>query len=204
MPCGVRRLQALVAAGVKDINRPAEKLSPLQSGGTLRLVSPGSFLETPLTSVDRGGAAGLALTGIIWSRYSTQIIPVNYSLLTVNVFVAATGLYQCYRIWKYVRFFVLSSPAPFRKADALGLVCFDLVSSQLPPRSQGRPGRECIKRPVICLDCLRWYVTTGHAASRALLLPPWPMMIHILQVSICHAADVPRGVKTTSITFSSV
>ena len=108
VPRGVRRLQALVAAGVKDINRPAEKLSPLQSGGTLRLVSPGSFLENPLTGAAvgfRGGATGLALTGIIWSRYSTQIIPVNYSLLTVNVFVAATGLYQCYRIWKYVRRF---------------------------------------------------------------------------------------------------
>ena len=39
---------------------------------------------------------------MIWTRYSTQIIPVNYSLLTVNVFVAATGLYQCARIWKYV------------------------------------------------------------------------------------------------------
>jgi len=40
----------------------------------------------------------LAATGLIWSRYSTQIIPVNYSLLSVNAFVAATGLYQLTRI----------------------------------------------------------------------------------------------------------
>ena len=33
-------------------------------------------------------------TGLIWSRFSTQIIPVNYNLLTVNVFMACTGVYQ--------------------------------------------------------------------------------------------------------------
>jgi hypothetical protein len=27
-------------------------------------------------------------TGVIWSRYSTQITPVNYNLLTVNFFMA--------------------------------------------------------------------------------------------------------------------
>jgi hypothetical protein len=42
----------------------------------------------------------LAATGIIWSRYSTQITPVNYNLLSVNIFVAATGLYQLYRIYE--------------------------------------------------------------------------------------------------------
>eukprot|EP00244_Chara_vulgaris_P006758 TRINITY_DN254_c0_g1_i1.p3 TRINITY_DN254_c0_g1~~TRINITY_DN254_c0_g1_i1.p3 ORF type:complete len:110 (-),score=7.11 TRINITY_DN254_c0_g1_i1:877-1206(-) len=36
-------------------------------------------------------------TGIIWSRYSTQIIPVNYNLLSVNVFMAMTGMYQLSR-----------------------------------------------------------------------------------------------------------
>ena len=39
----------------------------------------------------------LAVTGIIWSRYATQITPVNYNLLSVNIFVAATGLYQLAR-----------------------------------------------------------------------------------------------------------
>jgi lysozyme family protein len=65
-----------VIAGLNDLSRPAENLSLTQSGA-------------------------LAATGIIWSRYATQIIPVNYNLLSVNVFVAATGLYQLYRIRQY-------------------------------------------------------------------------------------------------------
>ncbi|KAG0273012.1 Mitochondrial pyruvate carrier 2, partial [Linnemannia gamsii] len=43
----------------------------------------------------------LAATGLIWSRYSLVIIPKNYSLFTVNIFVAATGLTQLYRIFDY-------------------------------------------------------------------------------------------------------
>ncbi|XP_003384059.1 PREDICTED: mitochondrial pyruvate carrier 2-like [Amphimedon queenslandica] len=66
----------LVIAGLADINRPAEKLSLNQS-------------------------TALAATGIIWSRYSVVIIPKNYNLLSVNMFVAWTGLYQLYRIYKY-------------------------------------------------------------------------------------------------------
>eukprot|EP00741_Cyanophora_paradoxa_P005963 tig00000955_g5781.t1 len=63
---------ALVIAGLADLNRPVEKVSTPQQ-------------------------VALASTGIIWARYSTQIIPVNYNLLTVNLFVGATGLYQLYR-----------------------------------------------------------------------------------------------------------
>jgi len=59
----------LVIAGIADINRPAENISLPQS-------------------------AALSATGIIWARYATQINPVNYNLMTVNFFVAATGLYQ--------------------------------------------------------------------------------------------------------------
>ncbi|KAL3145703.1 Mitochondrial pyruvate carrier 4 [Trebouxia sp. C0010 RCD-2024] len=36
-------------------------------------------------------------TGVIWSRFATQITPVNYNLLTVNVFMAFTGMYQLSR-----------------------------------------------------------------------------------------------------------
>lgn len=64
-------------AGLADISRPAERLSLTQS-------------------------TALAATGLIWSRYSLVIIPKNYNLFGVNVFVAATGLYQLYRIYKYV------------------------------------------------------------------------------------------------------
>eukprot|EP00983_Pelagomonas_calceolata_P131423 1161774-Pelagomonas_calceolata.AAC.9 len=41
--------------------------------------------------------AAITATGLIWSRYSTQITPVNYNLLAVNVFMAITGSYQLFR-----------------------------------------------------------------------------------------------------------
>ncbi|CAG5053494.1 unnamed protein product [Parnassius apollo] len=66
----------LVLAGLGDLNRPADKLSIPQS-------------------------VSLAATGLIWSRYSLVIIPKNYSLFAVNVFVAATSLYQIGRAYKY-------------------------------------------------------------------------------------------------------
>ncbi|XP_076466725.1 mitochondrial pyruvate carrier 2-like [Babylonia areolata] len=66
----------LVIAGLKDISRPAEKLSVYQS-------------------------TALACTGFIWSRYSLVIIPKNYSLFAVNFFVGLTGCYQLARIYAY-------------------------------------------------------------------------------------------------------
>ncbi|KAF8134628.1 mitochondrial pyruvate carrier [Boletus edulis] len=66
----------LVAAGLKDLNRPAEKLSVSQN-------------------------IALAATGMIWVRYSLVITPVNYSLAAVNFFVGATGLSQLARIAHY-------------------------------------------------------------------------------------------------------
>lgn len=68
-------LQGLVIAGIGDLTRPADKLSVSQSGA-------------------------LAATGLIWSRYSLVIIPKNWSLFSVNVFVAATSLYQLSRAIK--------------------------------------------------------------------------------------------------------
>jgi len=66
----------LVAAGLKDLARPAEKLSINQN-------------------------VALAATGFIWVRYSLVIYPVNYSLAAVNFFVGASGVTQLYRIWDY-------------------------------------------------------------------------------------------------------
>ncbi|KAF9241647.1 mitochondrial pyruvate carrier [Melanogaster broomeanus] len=63
----------LVGAGVKDLNRPADKLSISQN-------------------------VALAATGFIWVRYSFVITPVNYSLAAVNFFVGSTGLAQLGRI----------------------------------------------------------------------------------------------------------
>jgi len=68
----------LVAAGLKDTQRPAEKLSVNQN-------------------------IALAATGFIWVRYSLVITPINYSLAAVNFFVGATGVTQLYRIWDYRR-----------------------------------------------------------------------------------------------------
>jgi hypothetical protein len=68
----------LVIAGIGDLTRPAEKLSVQQS-------------------------AALAATGVIWSRYSLVIKPKNWSLFSVNVFVAGTQLYQLYRAFSYQR-----------------------------------------------------------------------------------------------------
>ncbi|KAL5528294.1 MPC2 [Sanghuangporus sanghuang] len=68
----------LVAAGVKDLQRPAEKLSVSQN-------------------------VALAATGFIWVRYSLVITPINYSLAAVNFFVGATGLGQLARVWDYRR-----------------------------------------------------------------------------------------------------
>ncbi|XP_061924915.1 mitochondrial pyruvate carrier 2b [Entelurus aequoreus] len=66
----------LVAAGLADMTRPADKLSLSQSGV-------------------------LTATGLIWSRYSLVIIPKNWNLFAVNFFVGSAGASQLYRIWRY-------------------------------------------------------------------------------------------------------
>lgn len=63
-------------AGLNDLRRPADQLSVGQS-------------------------CSLAATGIIWSRYSLVIIPKNYGLFSVNVFVALTQVVQLYRVFTF-------------------------------------------------------------------------------------------------------
>lgn len=65
--------KGLVLAGIGDMNRPVEKVSIRQSGA-------------------------LAATGFIWSRYSLVIIPKNWSLFSVNLFVGLTNVYQLIRV----------------------------------------------------------------------------------------------------------
>lgn len=60
-----------------------------------------SFIRSFMILIPRSGA--LAATGIIWARYSMVIIPKNYNLLFVNIFVGATGLYQLSRIFNHRR-----------------------------------------------------------------------------------------------------
>ena len=63
-------------AGIKDLGRPAE-----------------------LISIEQVLAIGI--TGFIYSRYSMVIVPKNYTLLSVNVFVAITQSIQLYRALSY-------------------------------------------------------------------------------------------------------
>ncbi|KAF7793480.1 hypothetical protein EIP86_004592 [Pleurotus ostreatoroseus] len=69
---------ALVAAGFRDLSTPADKLSVAQS-------------------------VALTATGFIWVRWSFVIIPKNYSLAAVNLFVGSTGIGQLARIYYYNR-----------------------------------------------------------------------------------------------------
>lgn len=66
----------LVIASLSDLSRPVEKLSV-------------------------GQTASLAATGVIWSRYSLVIIPKNWSLFSVNFFVALSNLTQLGRIYQH-------------------------------------------------------------------------------------------------------
>ncbi|XP_029055980.1 mitochondrial pyruvate carrier 2 [Osmia lignaria lignaria] len=68
----------LVIAGLSDLKRPANQLSVKQSGS-------------------------LFVTGLIWTRYSLAITPKNWSLFSVNFFVALTSLYQIGRAIMYQR-----------------------------------------------------------------------------------------------------
>lgn len=106
-------------ANILDINRPVEKMSASQQSGGYRKIAaprarvggsnengvhpglePDSIIGYLSASCPRPRAAVTA-TGIIWSRYATQITPVNYNLLTVNAVMACTGVYHLARIIKH-------------------------------------------------------------------------------------------------------
>ena len=66
----------LVLAGIENLSRPAE-----------------------LISVEQTLAIGS--TGFVYSRFSMVIVPKNYTLLSVNVFVAITQSVQLFRALRY-------------------------------------------------------------------------------------------------------
>lgn len=66
----------LVAAGLADLTRPADKLSVYQN-------------------------LALCATGAVWTRYCFVITPVNLYLASVNFFVCCIGLVQLLRIANY-------------------------------------------------------------------------------------------------------
>lgn len=95
-----RSSRGLVAAGLKDLNRPAQNISIPQNLGPSLLPTSRCTLHARLTSTRLGLptlSAALTATGLIWVRWSFVITPVNYSLAGVNVFVAATGIASLYR-----------------------------------------------------------------------------------------------------------
>lgn len=79
-------------AGIGDLTRPADKISLPQQGA-------------------------LSATGLVWARYSLVIIPKNWSLFSVNVFVAITGLYQLQRAVRYQQSLKASESAEAGKAQ---------------------------------------------------------------------------------------
>ncbi|EDW34592.1 GL21495 [Drosophila persimilis] len=66
----------LVIAGLSDLTRPADTISP-------------------------NGCLALGATNLIWTRYALVIIPKNYSLFAVNLFVSLTQLFQLGRAYNY-------------------------------------------------------------------------------------------------------
>ncbi|KAL1718809.1 hypothetical protein EV715DRAFT_273255 [Schizophyllum commune] len=110
----------LVAAGLKDLSRPADKLSVSQN-------------------------VALTATGFIWVRYSLVITPVNYSLAAVNFFVGLSGLTQLVRVAKYV----LPAFAPERREGMIAAAHCVLPCPLVPRRrSSLRLLRSCLSSSV--------------------------------------------------------
>ena len=55
--------------------------------------------QRPVDQVSTEQQMAVTATGFIWARFATQIRPVNYNLMTVNIFMGFTGAYQLYRKW---------------------------------------------------------------------------------------------------------
>ena len=60
-----------------------------------------SDLQRPPDQVSLPMQLAVTATGVIWSKYSLDITPVNYNLLAVNCFMACTGMMQLYRKWTH-------------------------------------------------------------------------------------------------------
>lgn len=75
--------------------------STFPSPGFLSQNAPLPFPPLPLTRFSRNCVlpprSAVTATGVIWSRYSFVITPVNYNLFSVNAAMAVTGGYQLYR-----------------------------------------------------------------------------------------------------------
>ena len=54
-------------------------------------------MARPVEKVSTGQQIAISATGLLFTRLSLVVVPVNYNLASVNVFMAGTGLVQLYR-----------------------------------------------------------------------------------------------------------
>ncbi len=58
-------------------------------------------MARPAEKLSKNQTISLLATGTIWSRYSMVITPKNYTLFTVNLFLAFVACIQLTRIFMY-------------------------------------------------------------------------------------------------------
>ena len=54
-------------------------------------------MSRPVENVSTGQQIAITATGLLFTRLSLVVVPVNYNLASVNVFMAGTGVMQLYR-----------------------------------------------------------------------------------------------------------
>jgi len=54
-------------------------------------------MSRPVEKVSTGQQIAITATGILFTRLSLVVVPINYNLASVNVFMAGTGMMQLYR-----------------------------------------------------------------------------------------------------------
>ncbi|XP_055906085.1 mitochondrial pyruvate carrier 2-like [Eupeodes corollae] len=59
------------------------------------------LVRRPVELLNMRQTATIAMTGLVWSRYSLVIIPKNWNLFSVNLFVAITQGVQFIRAYNY-------------------------------------------------------------------------------------------------------
>lgn len=64
------------------------------------VIASASDLKRPVDKISIGQTTSLLATGVIWARYSMVIKPVNYLLMSVNIFIAGTNMAQLGRVAK--------------------------------------------------------------------------------------------------------
>ena len=62
----------------------------------ITIANIGDF-KKPAENISANQQIAITATGFIWARYATQITPINYNLMIVNLFMGLSGIYQLYR-----------------------------------------------------------------------------------------------------------